>query len=61
VEREFVYSFHTTYDGELYPDIQELDGGRFWTIAEIRDQIGKDIFTPNFEGEFLKIEKLLNL
>lgn len=61
VERELVNSFSTIYDGELFPDTHELDGGRFWSIDEIKSQIGKDIFTPNFEGEFLKLEKLLNL
>lgn len=61
VEREFVYSFSTVYDGEIHPDAHELDGGRFWSIEEIKSQIGQDVFTPNFEGEFIKIEKLLNL
>ena len=51
-ERELVYVHRTTYDGEIKPSSDELDGGRFWTINEIRDAIGKDVFTPNFESEF---------
>ena len=31
---------------------EELDGGRFWTIQEIRDAIGHGVLTPNFESEF---------
>jgi hypothetical protein len=33
---------------------EELAGGRFWSIQEIRDSIGKGVFTPNFESEFQK-------
>ena len=43
----------TTYDGPIIPS-EELDGGRFWSLEEIRSNIGKEIFTPNFENEFLE-------
>ena len=52
-ERELVYVFQTVYDGEIRPS-DELDGGRFWTMDEIRAAIGQDILTPNFESEFQK-------
>ena len=51
-ERELVYVNRATYDGPIAPSNEELDGGRFWTLAEIRSAIGKDILTPNFESEF---------
>jgi len=51
-ERELVYVNRTTYDGEIRPSKEELDGGRFWTMQEIREAMGKDILTPNFESEF---------
>lgn len=51
-EREFVYVHWTTYDGEIHPSAEELDGGRFWTMQEVRDAMGKGILTPNFESEF---------
>jgi isopentenyldiphosphate isomerase len=51
-ERELVYVHKTTYDGPVRPSAEELDGGRFWTIQEIRDSIGQQILTPNFESEF---------
>jgi len=51
-ERELVYVHKTTYDGPIRPSAEELDGGRFWTIQEIRDSIGQQILTPNFESEF---------
>ena len=51
-ERELVYVNTTVYDGEISPSADELDGGRFWTLDEIRSAIGKDVLTPNFESEF---------
>ena len=56
-EKELVFVHKTIYDGEIVPS-DELDGGRFWTIEEIKENLGKRIFTPNFEGE---IEKVLSL
>lgn len=51
-ERELVYVNRTAYDGEIRPSTEELDGGRFWSMQEIRDAMGKGILTPNFESEF---------
>ena len=53
-ERELVYVNKTTYDGPITPSNDELDGGRFWTREEIADNIGKQVFTPNFEDEYLR-------
>ena len=53
-ERELVYVFKTVYDGVITPNTEELDGGRFFTMEEIRLMTGKDFFTPNFESEFGK-------
>lgn len=53
-ERELVFVHKTVYDGEIHPS-DELDGGRFWSIEEIREQLGKEVFTPNFEGEIERV------
>lgn len=53
-ERELVFTYKTVYDGEIRPS-DELDGGRFWTPEEIKENIGKGVFTPNFEGEIAKV------
>ena len=55
VESELVYVYQCTYDGPFSPDPSEVETGRFWTLSEIKNNIGKNIFTPNFESE---IEKL---
>lgn len=49
-EYELVHVFRTVYDGEVRPS-GELDGGRFWSPDEIRENLGRGLFTPNFEGE----------
>ncbi len=54
-ERELVNVFRCTYDGEVKPDSQELCGGRFWTPSDIEDNMGKGVFTPNFENEYRKL------
>ena len=52
VEKELVNVFKTVYDGPVNPSKDELAGGRFWTMQEIKDALGKNILTPNFDSEF---------
>ncbi len=54
-ESELVFSFVTNYEGQITINKEELSDGRFWTIQEIEENIGKNIFTPNFEEEYQKI------
>lgn len=56
-ERELVNVFQTIFDGIVTPSA-ELAGGRFWTAEEIEQSLGKGIFTPNFEQEYLRIKLL---
>lgn len=51
-ERELVYVHKTVYDGTITPSKDELAGGRFWSKSEIRQNMGKNVFTPNFEDEY---------
>lgn len=53
-EKELVFVHKTVYDGDIHPS-DELDGGRFWSIDEIRENLGKGVFTPNFEEEIEKV------
>ena len=41
------------------PDLDEVEEGRYRPMEEIEENIGKSIFTPNFESEFRKIRKSL--
>lgn len=54
-ERELVFAHKTIYDGVINPS-EELDGGRFWRIDEIKEHLGKGVFTPNFESELQRIK-----
>jgi isopentenyldiphosphate isomerase len=51
-ERELVYVNRATYDGEIRPSAEELDGGRFWSMQEVSQAMGKGVLTPNFESEY---------
>lgn len=53
-EKELVFSHKTVYDGPISPS-EELDGGRFWPLEKIRENLGKGVFTPNFEREFTTV------
>jgi isopentenyldiphosphate isomerase len=55
IEKELVHTYKTVYNGVFTPDAGELDGGRFWSLAEIKANLGKGIFTPNFEGELDRV------
>lgn len=54
-EYELVHTYYTVFDGPLTPDAAEISEGRFWDRSEILSNLGKGIFTPNFEGEILKV------
>jgi isopentenyldiphosphate isomerase/intracellular septation protein A len=55
IEREFVFCFITDYNESISINRDELDDGRFWSIREIKDNLGKSIFTPNLENEFINM------
>ena len=55
IEKELVNTFRTIYNGEIKPDTEELDGGRFWSLEEIKSKLGENMFTPNFEQEFKRL------
>ncbi len=58
-EKEIAAVFAAVGDFEPAPDLDEVDEGRWFSFKEIRSMIGKNILTPNFESEFLKIYKQL--
>ena len=59
VEREFVNIFAAVGNFTPQPDLDEVDEGRYWSMEEIEESLGKSIFTPNFESEFRRIRKSL--
>ncbi len=60
-ESELVYGFILQDDGPFYPDAQEVAQIRFWRLEEIENQLGKGVFTPNFEQEFQLLKRVFNI
>lgn len=58
-ESELVFSFVALYNANPHFNRNEIDEGRFWTVDEIRKNIGTGIFTPNFENELPVLLKVL--
>ena len=57
VEAELVYCY-ITYQGKPNPpDSNEISEAKFWKFTEIEQNLGKGIFTPNFEHEYLLLKK----
>jgi len=52
VESELVFMFISRYNGAITINREEIDEGKFWRIKKIKESLGKEIFTPNFEFEF---------
>jgi isopentenyldiphosphate isomerase len=59
IEKEMVNVFAAVGSYELNPDRDEVDDGRWWPVEEIDANIGKGIFTPNFESEYKMIRSSL--
>lgn len=61
IEKELVNAFIVKCEGEpvFKYDPEEIDDGRFWSQENIEKNIGKGIFTPNFEQEYIKLKKAI--
>ena len=51
-EKELINAYSSI--SEEIPEINkdEIEEGRYWTLMEIKENLGNDIFTPSFEHEF---------
>lgn len=58
IETELVYLFTTHDFKNFHVSSNEVTEARFWTKKQIENQLGKGIFTPNFEYDFALLEKL---
>lgn len=54
-ERELVNSFSTVSEEIPVINKDEIEDGRFWTLDEIKENLGSEVFTPNFELEFRRM------
>jgi 8-oxo-dGTP pyrophosphatase MutT (NUDIX family) len=51
VDAEYVHVYIGVSSDTVVP-CEETAGGRFWSFEEIEQNIGKGLFTPNFEDEY---------
>jgi isopentenyldiphosphate isomerase/intracellular septation protein A len=59
IESELVHAFILQEEGPFYPNPAEIEEARFWTRKEIDQNLGKDVFTPNFEKEYQLLKKIV--
>lgn len=62
IEKELVNTYSTTINPQstqIVINEDEISDGRFWTFSEIDNNLGKGVFTPNFEQEYKRILPLL--
>ncbi len=61
IEAELVYLFTTSDSKNFQIRSDEVDEAKYWTKKQVESNIGKSVFTPNFEYEFglLKEMKLI--
>jgi isopentenyldiphosphate isomerase/intracellular septation protein A len=58
VEAELVYTFVTHDFKNFKVHSDEVEEARFWTKNQIENNLGKGIFTPNFEIEFELLKEM---
>jgi len=59
VESELVYIFIGKYNKSITVNPDEIEEGKFWKIKKIKENLGKDILTPNFELELDLILRMI--
>lgn len=59
VERELINVFAAVGDFLLRADGDEVTELRWWGFGDIEKNLGKSVFTPNFESEYLRLAKEL--
>ena len=59
VERELInpYVAYLAPECVITPDPEEISCGRYWHVDEIDRNLGKGVFTPNFESEYKLIKQ----
>lgn len=57
IESELVYSFVSYRGNPNALSSEEITEARFWKQGEIEKNLGKNVFTPNFEHEYQLLKK----
>jgi NADH pyrophosphatase NudC (nudix superfamily) len=54
-ESEYAQCFSLTWQGEIHPDPDEIEEGRYFTLEEVKSLIGTGSLTPLFEHEWPRL------
>ncbi len=57
IESELVYCFIARQGTPAALSSEEISEGRYWKFKEIEENLGKAVFTPNFEHEYHLLKK----
>lgn len=57
-ESELVFGYGLRYTGDFAPDRVEVETGRWWRPEEIEASLGKELFTPALEREWLALKEI---
>ncbi len=60
-ETEHVTTYRCIYSGDIRHSREEIDELRFWSMNEISDTMGMQVFSNNFEDEFKRYLNHLKL
>ncbi len=60
-ESELVTTFKCVYDGKIYFNEEEIEDVKFWSFDEIKNAMGQEILSDNFEHEFKMYLKYLGI
>lgn len=60
IEKELVYVFAIKTTKIPEPNLKEVDDGKFMNFNDIKINLGKSFFTPNFEEEFKLLLKRIS-
>lgn len=57
IESELIYCFITRQGNPKAISSEEISEGKYWKFKEIEQNLGKSVFTPNFEHEYQLLKK----
>jgi isopentenyl-diphosphate delta-isomerase type 1 len=58
-ESEYAACYRLAWDGPVSADTEEIDEGRFFTLAEVSSMVGARLLTPMFEEEWPRLLRAL--
>ncbi len=61
IEQELIFVFKANHKGPFNFNKEEIEKLQFWSLNEIKTNLGKGVFTPNFEYEFEKVIRFLGV